>query len=387
MSWNEPGDSDKDRKNDPWSNNRPNNEEGPPDLEELFKKLQIKLSGSFGGKGSPPPSGKGSGSGIAGMGLIVFLLLAVYVISGIFLVQPAERAVITRFGQYHATLGPGPHWMPRFIDKKTIVDIEAIQTTRQGGHMLTRDENIVNVELAIQYRILSPEDYLFNDEQPEYSLAQVTNSALRYVVGHTTLDEVITRGRAEVAQSIRMQVSETLDSYGAGLEIVEVAMQPATPPEEVKNAFDDVIRAREDEQRYVNEADAYARKIEPIAEGKARRMLEEAQGYKEREVLLATGETQRFLALIPKYRMAPGVMEDRMYFDTMETVLGETPKVLVDSDGSNLMMLPLGDILNQAKPGRSVRRLDESDMLEYSRNGAAAAQPNVRQSARSVRGQ
>ncbi|MES2211908.1 MAG: FtsH protease activity modulator HflK, partial [Pseudomonadota bacterium] len=294
MSWNNSGNEQKG-----WGPKSTPPGGSPPDLEELFKQWYKKL---FGAKGpTRTGSAKPNKANSIGAGLIVVGLSALYMVSGIYIVQPAERVVITRFGKYMDIVGPGPHWFARGIEQKYVVDVQAVHTTRHGGLMLTRDENIVNVEIAVQYCIDDARAYLFNVDDPERSLKQVTDSSLRYVVGHSTLDEVLTHGRSELAAAVRTQIKETLAGYSTGLSVVEVALQPATPPEEVKSAFDDVIRAQEDEQSLMNEADAYARKVEPIAQGQSRRILEEAQAYKERVVLHATGDASRFAAVLPAY--------------------------------------------------------------------------------------
>lgn len=349
MSWNKPGNDPRNEKN-PWAK-----KEAPPDLDEVFRRAQAWFAGLFAGSNTPPrrptsslDKGNGSGSALSA-GAIVLMLGFVYLVSGIYIVQPAERAVLTRFGKYVDTVGPGPHWFPRFIESKKIVNVEAMHTMRQGGPMLTKDENIINVEVAVQYRIIDSKEYLFNVEGPENSLQQAIDSALRYVVGHATLDEALTWGRTEIAAAVRKQVAEAVDSYKAGLMIVEVAMQPATPPEEVKSAFDDVIRAQEDEQRFINEADAYTRQIEPIAEGNAQRLLEDAKAYKEEVSYHAKGDTERFLALLPEYKKAPTVTRDRLYMDTMQEVLSKTGKVIMGSDANGLVYLPIDQMLHAKK--------------------------------------
>ena len=388
MSWNEPGgnNDDKDKK-DPWSKN-----EAPPDLEELLKKMQLRFANQFGGGrfNSKGPSGPSA----MGFSWIALILFAIYLISGIYIVQPAEKAVVTRFGKYYATQGAGPHWLPRFIDRKQIVNVEAVHTTSQSASMLTKDENIVSVEIAVQYRIEDPKAYLFHLARPEFSLKEVIRSALRNVVGHTKLDDVLTKGRALVASQIRDQITAALDEYNSGLALIEVAMQPATPPEAVKSAFDDVIRAREDEQRYINEADTYARKIWPLAEGKAKRILEEANAYKQQVVLQANGEAVRFNAILPEYAANPAVMRDRLYLGTMTDVLSRTPKVIVDGDGSNLMMLPLEQLFKGIKASEKPVSIDALDVDDLKQNLMSAAKASVnrnassgRQSERSGRGE
>ncbi|HKY69556.1 MAG TPA: FtsH protease activity modulator HflK, partial [Gammaproteobacteria bacterium] len=290
----------------------------------------------------------GKPKGFFGFGAISFVVLIFYVLSGIYLVQPAEMAVVTRFGKFVREEGPGPHWLPHFIEAKTIVNVQEVKTTKHGGLMLTKDENIVSAEIAVQYRVSSARDYLFNVVKPENSLQQVSESAVRAVVGQSRLDEVLTKGRTEITQEIRKQVEEILRNYQAGLEISDLAMQQTRAPEEVKPAFDDAIKAQQDEERLVNEAQAYARKIIPIAEGHATRVAQEADAYKQQKVLLAEGEIIRFAKLLPEYKMAPQVTKDRMFLDTVSEVLSKTTKIIVDVEGSNsLMYLPLDRMIEK----------------------------------------
>lgn len=335
MSWN---DSDNQKKPS-WSG-----KDEPPDLEQVLKNLHQRLFSALGGEKK-----HNNTSGQLPLGWVFALIGVIYGLSGIYIVQPAEKAVITRFGQYHRTEDAGPHWFARGIEKKMVVDVEAIHTSSHAGHMLTHDENIVHVEVATHYRIEEPKDYLFRVDGPEHSLSQVTDSALRYVVGHSTLDQVLTRGRSEIALAIKDQIKLAMEDYQTGLAILDVAMQPATPPEAVKSAFDDVIRAQEDEQRYINEADAYAKKIEPIAAGQAKRIEEEAQAYAKEVILMAEGESQRFLALLPAYQASPEVTQTRLYIAAMTQVLSKTSKMLLSADSNQLNVLPLDHWL-QAKP-------------------------------------
>lgn len=357
MSWNEQGErDDKGKKKDPWGNN----EAGPPNIDEALKQIQRKLRNLFGGQESPKgPSGpngvnsnsanSGSGKTIS-FGLIGIALFAVYVVSGIYIVGPAEEAVVLRLGRYVTTEKPGPHWIAPFIETREIVNVQEVKTLERGGPMLTKDENIVNANIAVQYRINNPKEFLFNIVNPETNLKQVADSALRAVVAQSTLNEVLTSGRGEIGAEISRQVQHMLNNYKSGIEISDLAMQQTKAPDAVKPAFDDAIKAQQDEERLVNEAQAYAHKIIPIAEGRAIRTLEEAKAYKQQVILGAEGKTEKFSKLLPEYQRAQRVTRDRMYIDTLQEVYTNTSKILVDvSGGNNLIYLPLDKIMQQPK--------------------------------------
>ena len=317
-----------------------NNKSGPPDLDQIWRNLMRKWRQAS--SGATPRLGMSSQNSSIPLGLIATVVAVLYLLSGIYIVQPAERAVVTQFGAYKETTGPGPHWLARFVQAKQVLDVDEVMTTQHGGMMLTQDENIVNVKLAVQYQIGDPKDYLFNSVDPKSTLRHTVDSAIRYVIGHSTLDEILTSGRTLIAAEIKEQIAQTLDMYHVGLTISAVAMQEAEAPEEVKAAFLDAIRAREDEERLVNQAEAYASKIEPIAAGHATRLIEDAKAYKEQVSLLAKGETSRFDALLGEYQQAPQVMRDRYYIDTMQKVLTTATKVLVDvKKGNNFFYMPL----------------------------------------------
>lgn len=356
MSWNESGDrDDKGKKKDPWGNS----EAGPPNIDEALKQLQRKLRNLFGGQESPSGpsgpvgfkngSGQGSGRNIS-LGLIGIALATVYIISGIYIVGPAEEAVVLRLGRYVATEKPGPHWIAPFIETREIVNVQEVKTIERGGPMLTKDENIVNANIAVQYRINNPKEFLFNIVNPETSLKQVADSALRAVVAQSTLNEVLTSGRSEIGAEISKQVQQILNNYKAGIEISDLAMQQTKAPDAVKPAFDDAIKAQQDEERLVNEAQAYAHKIIPIAEGRAKRTLEEAKAYKQQVILGAEGKTEKFAKVLPEYQRSPKVTRERMYIDTLQEVYATTPKILIDvNSGNNLVYLPLDKIMQQNK--------------------------------------
>ena len=364
MAWNDQ-DKNNQQSNNPWGNKKG----GPPDLEEALRQFQKKLAQLFGGGARPvKPSGPTSGQpkGLTGFILIGLLIAVVYLISGVYIVEPAERAVITRFGDYVRTEGPGPHWLPRFIENKTIVNVDEVKTTRHGQEMLTMDENIVNAEISVQYRIGDAQDYLFNVVDPENTLQQVSESALRAVVGQATLDEVIAIGRAQVRSEVEKQIKSLMKEYETGIEITDIAFQQTRAPEQVKAAFDDATKAQQDEERQVNQAQAYARKIIPIAEGHAKRVREEAQAYKEQVILLAEGEAARFEKLLPEYRSAPQILRDRMYLTTIEDIFRRTNKILLDVEGgNNVMYLPIDQIANRPRQAPMTPELPDEDSEAY----------------------
>jgi membrane protease subunit HflK len=343
MAWNDSGDG---KNKDPWSN-----QQKPPELDELFRKLQAKFNKLFGIKDAPPSNGSGMPRGApAGVVAILLIIGVIYLLAGIYIVKPAERAAVFRFGKFVNVVGPGPHWIPRVIQTYQIVNVDEVLTSKHQGQMLTKDENIVSVEFAVQYRVDNPADYLFNVTNSRYSLQQATDSAMRQVIGHSTLDEILTSGRAGVRQQIREQIVLILKRYHAGVMVMDVAMQPAKAPDAVKEAFDDAIKAQEDEQRLINEARAYEKRIVPVADGDARRLIAEAEAYRDRMVLDATGETERFLQVLPQYQSSPEVTRQRMYLQMMESVLSNTSKIVVDPNGgNNILYLPLDQLRNMSK--------------------------------------
>lgn len=255
-----------------------------------------------------------------------------------------------RLGRYVTTEKPGPHWIAPFIETREIVNVQEVKTLERGGPMLTKDENIVNANIAVQYRINNPKEFLFNIVNPETNLKQVADSALRAVVAQSTLNEVLTSGRGEIGAEISRQVQQMLNNYKSGIEISDLAMQQTKAPDAVKPAFDDAIKAQQDEERLVNEAQAYAHKIIPIAEGRAIRTLEEAKAYKQQVILGAEGKTEKFAKLLPEYQRAQRVTRDRMYIDTLQEVYTNSSKILVDvNGGNNLIYLPLDKIMQQPK--------------------------------------
>lgn len=341
MPWSEPSRKNKQNRD---SSNKSSGSNGPPDLEEMIKRFLQKLNLFFQSSQRSTSGGSGTIKHFKNYQLILSFVLALWFLLGIFIVDPAEEAVILLFGKYQTTLGSGPHWIPRFIESAYIVNEQKILTHSYESQMLTKDENIVSVALAIQYRISDARYYLFNVVNPQESLRQATASALRQVIGRTTLDDVLTKGRERVRQEVTDALNKILARYKTGILVTDVSMQPARAPEEVKEAFDDAIKAQEDEQRYINQAQAYAMQVVPTAKGQAQRILADAKAYREQIVFAAKGETAAFLALLPQYQKAPAVTHDRLYLDMMESVLTSTSKVLINSNGNSMFYLPLDKV-------------------------------------------
>lgn len=342
MAWNEPGRGG----NDPWGDKGGGRKggDGPPDLDELIRNLQRRFSGLFGGgrRGGSP----GNSSSVV---LIFGLLAGAWLFSGFYQVDAAEVGVVTRFGDFQKTAPPGLHWhLPWPIEKVQKVDVAEIARFPYQTMMLTRDENIITVDVTVQYRRADPVAYLFNVRNPDQTLADVTESAIREVVGKNTLDFVLGEGRAEVSQRTKALVQSTLTAYGTGIEVTSVNLQDANFPPPVQPAVRDAVKAREDRERLELEAQRYANEVLPRARGEAARQLESAQAYKAQVIAEAEGETARFTQLLAEYAQAPGVTRERLYLETMESVLGSTPKVLVTAQGSgNLLYLPLDKLLNR----------------------------------------
>ena len=351
MGWNDP-----DKSKDPWSGKNQ-----PPDLDEALKRLQAKLKKMFGrGKGKPAngSSTPNAGGGVL-VGMIFFAVVSLWFLSGIFIVDPAEQAAILRFGRYIETVGPGPHWIPRFISSKVVINVDRVSDYSYTAQMLTKDQNLVSVALAVQYRIGDLQEYLFNVSDPEESLQQATSSALRQVVGTTTLDQIITEGRDAWGTSVQDSLIKILARYKTGIIIVNVSPQPARAPENVQDAFDDAIKAQEDEKRFKEQARAYEARVVPIAEGNAKRISEEARAFAEQVVLRAKGETAEFLELLPEYTRTPFVTGERMYLDAMQQILSQSSKIIVDGKAGNLLYLPL-DKLAENLPQNNLKKTTAS---------------------------
>jgi membrane protease subunit HflK len=339
MAWNEPGGG-----KDPWGNR---GDQGPPDLNEAFKKLQAQLSGIFGG-------GSGGGGGAGGLnlrmfGFILVGLAVVYGFLGLYQVDQGERGVVFRFGAVQENVVmPGLHWNPPLIDVVEKVNVTRVNSHSHQALMLTEDENIVDVALTVQYVVSDPIAYLVNVRAPRSSLTQATESALRHVVGSSVMDDVITAGREAIAVEVQERLQAYLANYGTGIRLDKVNIDRSAPPNQVADAFNDVQKAKEDEQRFINEANAYAESVIPEARGEAQQIIEQANAYRDRVVARAEGEADRFNKLLAEYQRATEVTRDRLYIDAMETVLGNTTKVMVAVEGgNNIMYLPLDRLVQQ----------------------------------------
>ena len=375
MAWNEPGGND----NDPWGN-RKNNSGGPPDLDEVIKNLKnwfTSLLGDGGNGGSNQSGGGklpgGFGNNLNGkiIGLGGGIVFGIWILSGIYVVQPAQAAVVTQFGAYVKTTNPGPHWhIPWPFQMVEKVDVEEIRSARLTNQLiLTQDENIVDIDLAVQYNIKSAEDYLFNVRGPDRTLEEVVESAVREVIGATALESVLTTGRDEVWNTTAASLQEVLDDYNIGIFVTAVNLERAQPPEQVQAAFSDAIKAREDKERTINEARAYSNQVLPRARGDAQRALEESEAYKTRVEQAALGESERFKSLLTEYKKAPEVTRERLYLEAMETVMRNTSKVLVDNDGGNsLMYLPIDQLVNRNRDNNSNGMLNGESPLNSGSN-------------------
>jgi membrane protease subunit HflK len=371
MAWNQPGNNGQDR--DPWgsSNNQGGNsggngnkggrDQGPPDLDDIFRKLSKKLGGFGGGNkggqggGTSNPQGPRVQMGGRIVGIVAAAVVIIWAATGFYTIKEAERGVVTRFGKFSHLVEPGLNWKPTFIDNVTPVNVEAVRELAASGVMLTSDENVVRVEMNVQYRVTDPQRYLFSVTSADDSLRQATDSALRGVIGKYTMDRILTEGRTVIRSDTQRELEETIRPYNMGITLLDVNFQAARPPEEVKAAFDDAIAARENEQQYIREAEAYTNEVQPRANGQAQRILEEARAYKTQTILEAQGEVARFAKILPEYKAAPEITRERLYIETMEKVLSHTRKVLVNDKGGNLMVLPLDQMLkgNNASGAKS----------------------------------
>jgi len=346
MAWNEPGGNNQ----DPWGGR--GGDQGPPDLDEVVRKMQDKFGSLFGGgkKGGGRASGGGGGSaGSLGVGLIIVIAALVWLASGVYIIDPAERGVILRFGKYTATVGEGPHWhLPYPIEQVFKVNVDQLRQAQHNAQMLTADENLIQISLSVQYQVKNAEDYLFRVRDPDYTLKEATESALREVVGSKKLDDILSEsgGRLVLVNETAQNIQDLLDRYKTGLRVIKVNLESAQPPQEVQSAFDDAIKAREDEDRFKKQAEAYERDIIPKAEGDAERYVQEAEAYKQQVTDKAQGETSRFLQTLKEYKKAPEVTRRRLYIETMEQVLSTSSKVIVKVDqGNSIMYLPLDKFL------------------------------------------
>ncbi len=380
MAWNEPG-GDKPDDKDPWGNR---DDQGPPDLDEAFRKLQENLSGMFRGRGSSGGGGSGGSTPLNAtvIGIGLALLLIGYFVMGVYQIDQQERGVVLRFGKkQEEVILPGLHWNPPLIDQVLTENVTRVRSRPHDSEMLTEDENIVKVKMTVQYVISDIKAYKLNVREPDMSLYQATESAIRHVVGSTEMHEVLTEGRAAVAIEVAERIQRYMNAYGTGIQVTQVNIDETAPPDAVRAAFDDVIKAREDEVRVRNEADAYANQIIPEARGEAQRYLEESEGYKLRVIAQAQGEAERFNKLYAEYKLAPEVTRERMYLDTMESVMSNSTKVMIDVEGgNNLLYLPLDKLMEASR--NSAGSSFDSENRPVSSNNSVNLPPNSRRNRR-----
>ncbi len=401
MAWNEPG--NKGNGNDPWgSGGRGNGDQKPPDLDEVIKSVSRKLNSLLGGGKSGGSSGGSGNSGNAGAGVSSGLLAAALVVLvvmwaavGFYTVDESERGVVLRFGKLRQeVVQPGLRWNPPLIDEVQKINVSRVNTRSYARDMLTTDENIVNVSIDVQYIIDDPVKFAMVVRDPEMSLDHAAESAIRHVVGGTTMDRVLTQGRADVAAEVRERLQRYMASYDSGILVSQVTVRNAQPPDAVQGAFDDVIKAREDEQRVQNEALAYANRVVPVARGEAQRIIEQANAYRDQVIARAQGEASRFEQLLTEYEKAPKVTRERLYIDAMQTVMSNSSKVMIDVEsGNNMFYVPLDKIIEQgnassaaASPQLTPQQLREiSEQLSRDSSSAAADRARAQTTPRGTR--
>lgn len=343
--------------------------DGPPDLDELFNRLREKFGGVLGGKGGRPGPGGGNAKRFGGgIGLIVGLLAIIWLASGFYIVNPSQRGVVLRFGKLVETKQEGPRWhLPYPIESVEIVNLAQVRSVEVGYRtndrnrvlkeslMLTDDENIIDMQFAVQYTLKDPVAYLFNNRDADQeAVKQVAESAIREVVGKSKMDFALYEGREQIATNVKALMQGILDRYGSGVNISQVTMQQAQPPEQVQAAFDDAVKANQDRERQKNEGQAYSNDVVPKARGTASRLMQEAEGHKQRVMANAEGDAARFRQVVAEYKRAPGVMRDRLYIDAMQQVMSNTTKVIVDQKSGSLLYLPLDKIIQQQNGGAAM---------------------------------
>ncbi len=365
-----------DRNDDNRAPQRPRGQgpnQGPPDLDELWRDFNRKLGGLLGKKGGGQGGGNGSGGGGMpnfnpspkttgiGAGLIVGVAALIWLGTGFFIVQEGQQAVITQFGKYNSTVGAGFNWrLPYPVQRHETVFVTQIRSVDVGrdnlvpatglreSAMLTEDENIVEIKFAVQYRLNDARAFLFESRDPDASVVQAAETAVREVVGKMKMDAALAEERDQIAPRVRALMQNILDRYKVGIEVVGINLQQGgvRPPEQVQASFDDVLKAGQERERAKNEAEAYANDVVPRARGAASRLTEEAEGYRARIVAQAEGDSQRFRSVLTEYQKAPQVTRERMYIDAMQEIYSNVTKVLVDSKaGNNLLYLPLDKIM------------------------------------------
>jgi membrane protease subunit HflK len=357
-------------------NNNQGGRQGPPDLEELWRDLNRRLSGFFGKKNRRPGQSGGDGDGTGGggmpeltprqfgggLGAIALLVAIVWLSSGFYIVDASQRAVVLRFGAFQEITEPGLHWrMPWPLESSELVNLTGVRTVEVGYRgseknkvsqealMLTDDENIVSVLFAVQYLLKDPRAYLFNNRDPDAAVKQAAETAIREIVGKSKMDFVLYEGRDQIAANTQKLIQDILDRYATGIQIRSVSMQGTQPPEQVQAAFDDAVKAGQDRERSKNEGEAYANDVIPRAQGTASRLLEESAGYKQRMIATAEGDAARFSQILAEYQKAPEVTRTRMYLETLQQMYANTSKVMIDAkSGGNLLYLPLDKLMQVA---------------------------------------
>lgn len=357
--------------NDPQWGRRPGSgNQGPPDLDEIWRNLNRKLNRLLGGRGggngtAPGNGGPSAGAMGGGAGLLLALIVVVWIASGFYIVNEGQRGVVLRFGKFIEATMPGPRWhLPYPIESAEVVNVAQVRTVEVGYRnnvkskvlkealMLTDDGNIIDVQFAVQYVLKSPNDYLFNTRAPDDSVLQAAETSIREIVGRNSMDFVIFEGRAEVAARAQKLMQEILDRYGTGISISKVTMQNAQPPEQVQAAFDDAVKAGQDRERQKNEGQAYANDVIPRARGMAARLIQEAEGYRGRVIEQSQGDAARFRQIVAEYTKAPRVTRDRLYIEAMQQIMSNTSKVLIDQKGGgNLLYLPLDKLMQMPLAG------------------------------------
>ena len=354
MSWN--GND----KKDPWGR-----DDAPPEIDEVIKKAKETINSIFGG-GNSSEGGSSQGFSMKNFTWIFVVLILGYVTFGIYQVEEAERSVVLRLGKFQEIKGPGLRWNPPIVDSVTVVDVVRVRPHRHDALMLTKDENIVDVTVSVQYQIADPKKYVLDIRDADSSLAQATESALRHVVGGSIMDDALTTGRELIAQEVRTRLQSYLNRYNTGLEVLIVNIEDSSPPNQVQEAFDEVQRARQDKERLVNEANSYLNKIVPNARGEAAKLIESAKAYKEQVVSEAEGDATRFNLLLAEYQKAPDVTRNRLYLDSIQGVMSNSTKVMIDVEGgNNILYLPLDKI------AQSARGVEELNIPPNSNNTAS----------------
>lgn len=351
MAWNQPNNG---------NGNRPNNSQRPPEIDDFLQKINKNFERWFGGNGS-------GNSDMTPLKIGAAVIVGLTIVTGFYRVEQAEEAVVLRFGKYNSTQSAGLHWAMPLVDEVKKVNIQKVEQVPLNARMITEDTNIVEINLTVQYRVSEPVNYLLKVSEPEATLLHATESALRHVVGGSKMGQVLNEGRATLARDIKPRLQGYLDGYKTGLQITGVNILEALPPKEVKSAFDDVIRAKEDKERLKNQAETYANGIVPEARGQAARVLAEANAYKQEVVDIAQGDAARFNQLVVEYKKSPQVIRQRLYLETMEGVLSKTSKVIIEGNGGNMVYLPLDKILENSNSAHSTRAIP-NDMSDPANN-------------------